>query len=80
MGAKDLEKLATNIYRSAGDAISGERIIAQARTFGRSIIVPGTSKHRIQQATLRKNVFCVIDKAFRIREDKMRVKQESKRA
>jgi len=75
MDRKVLKKLANNIYRSEGDAITGERVIAQARSIGKSITVKGTSRHRIQQISLRNNVFCLIDRAFRIPERKMRMKQ-----
>ena len=75
MGRKELKKLANNISTSVGDAIFGERVIAQARSIGKPLILAGTSKHQIQQVTLKKNVLCVIDKGFRKREPEMRLKQ-----
>ena len=74
MKRSDLAKLASNIYRGVGDAIAGKRVIAQARNIGNVIVVPGTSRHRIKQTILRKNVLCVIDREFHIRDTKMRLK------
>ncbi|MCK4344309.1 MAG: hypothetical protein KAX05_03415 [Bacteroidales bacterium] len=74
MKRKDLRKLANNIYRSTGDALAGERIIAQARSIGDVCIVSGTSSHRVQQTVLKKNALCVIDKEFRLSDTEMRLK------
>lgn len=77
MGRQELKKLAVNIHRNRGDALAGEQIIAQARRIGRPIVVPGTSAHRIQQAVLRINVLCVIDRPFRLTEEAMRLRESS---
>jgi len=74
MKRKDLKKLANNIYRSTGNALAGERIIAQARSIGDVCVVPGTSRHRMQQTVLKTNALCVIDREFRIRNTEMRLK------
>lgn len=79
MRQRKIKKLASNIRRSEGDAIAGERVITQARSIGKIIIVYGSSKHRAKQMTLRGNVFCVIDRAFRTREIKMRSSRHSTR-
>jgi hypothetical protein len=71
---RELKKLAYKISFSEGDAISGERVIAQARSISNPTIVSGTSGHRIKQIILRTNVFCLIDKAFRIRGGKIHLK------
>jgi hypothetical protein len=73
--SKKLKNLASSISRSVGDAVAGERVIAQARIIGKPIVLPGTSKHRIQQVTLKNNVLCVIDREFRKRQTKMRLKK-----
>jgi hypothetical protein len=75
MQRKDLKDLATNIYYCQGDAICAEQIIAQARTIGRPKVVAGSSKHQLQEISLRKNALCIIDKAFRLREGEMRIKE-----
>ena len=49
------------VYREEGDAIEGEVISCQARKIGRIRIVRGTSAHRIQLVTIRRNAYCVID-------------------
>ena len=72
MMLNELERKAKTILRNAGDAISGERVIAVARKIGKSFVVPGSSKHQIQHLTLKKNVFCMIDKAFRMKDLKLR--------
>ncbi len=71
---RQLKKLAKNINRNHGDALQGEKVIAQARDIGRCIVVPGTSNHRIQEVSLRENVLCVIDRAFILKEKEMRIK------
>jgi hypothetical protein len=68
MKRSDLERLAINIRRESGDALEGERIIAQARKIDNKGVVPGTATHRIQEVVLRSNVLCVLDRSFRTRE------------
>ena len=70
MNLKKIKSKANRIKRSPGDAIEGERVIALARKIGRRSVVSGSSKHQIQQIILRSNVFCMIDKAFRIKDKK----------
>lgn len=72
MHLSELKKSANTILRNRGDAIYGERVIASARKVGKTFIAPGSSKHQIQQIILKKNVFCLIDKAFRIKDQKLR--------
>jgi len=74
MHLRELKKSANNILRNKGDAIYGERVIAMARKVGKIYIEPGTSKHQIQRTILKDNVFCLIDKAFRIKDQKLRRK------
>lgn len=73
MRRQGLRQLVSRIYREPGDALQGERVIAQARDISRSHVVPGTSRHRIQEAILRGNVLCVIDREFRVKEKQMRM-------
>jgi hypothetical protein len=74
---KQLKKLAVNINRNHGDALQGEKVIAQAREVSKCIVVPGTASHRIQEVSLRSNVLCVIDRAFVLKEREMRIKSEN---
>lgn len=74
MSRRKLRSFAKNINYSPGDAITGERVIAQARKIGNIIIVPGSSGHQIQQTTLKTDVFCIIDKSFRKIERQLRLK------
>ncbi len=74
MQRKDLKCLAINISRKYGDAIAGEKIIAQAREIDSAKVFHGTSTHQIQEIALRKNVLCVIDRPFRIRETPMKLR------
>ena len=74
MARQKLRNLVSNAHRNRGDAIEGERVIAQARQIGKPLIVPGTSKHRIQEVVLRSNVLCVIDKSFQLKDGAMRLK------
>lgn len=66
MRRKELEQLAQLIHREEGDAIEGERVVAQARKIGAIRTVPGTSTHKMQEITLRKNVLCVLDRPHRL--------------
>lgn len=74
MSRKALKDLVKKVHKEEGTAIAGERVIAQARSIGKSLVIPGTSSHRIQQSTLKGNVLCVLDKAFRIKEGRIRLK------
>ncbi len=75
MSRKVLESLATNTYRSAGDALKGEKVIAQSRDVYGPHVVPGTSTHQMQETILKRNVLCVIDRAFRVTGPAMRPKR-----
>ena len=75
MPRQDLRDLAVRTFRTRGDALAGEQIIAQARQIGRPLVVPGTSTHRIQEVVLKLNVLCVIDKPFRLKDGAMRLKE-----
>lgn len=66
MSREALELLAQQIYREEGDAIAGERVVAQGRKIGRIRIVSGTSTHKMQEVTLRSNVLCVLDRPHRL--------------
>lgn len=74
MARQGLRSLVSNTYRERGDALAGERIIAQARNIGRILVVPRTSTHRIQQTVLKSNVLCVIDRPFRIKQTTLQLK------
>jgi hypothetical protein len=74
MGRRELKDLATNVYKAHGDAIAGEQVIAQARTIGRAMLVPGTSAHRMREVVLKVNVLCVIDRPFRLVQPQMVLK------
>jgi diphthamide synthase subunit DPH2 len=63
----DLKRQARKILRGEGDAIEGEKIIAQARNIGKPYVVAGTATHQIQQIALRSNVICIVDKAFHLK-------------
>jgi hypothetical protein len=71
-----LNSLAKTVHRLDGDALEGERVIAQARKIGKTLVVPGTSTHKMQETTLRSNVLCVIDRPFRLREEPFRLRRE----
>ena len=76
MGRRELKDLAVNTYRSQGDAIAGEQIIAQARRIGKPLLVAGTSAHRMQEVVLRVNALCVVDRSFRLAEHPLKLKLE----
>lgn len=65
MKRNNLKDLAEAIHQQSGDALAGERVIAQARDIGKARTVPGTSTHKMQEIVLKKNVLCVIDRSFR---------------
>lgn len=75
MSRKELKDIAKATYKNVGDAIAGEQIIAQARNIGNKRVVPGTHTHQVQEIVLRSNVLCVIDQAFRLKGDGMRLKE-----
>ena len=62
MKQKNLKAKARKIYHDPGDAIRGERVIAQYRTIHQSKLVHGTSAHKLTQAKLVGSVFCIIDR------------------
>lgn len=74
MERKELKRLARKISRDHGDALAGDKIIAQARDIGKVMVVPGSSTHRIQEVALRENVLCVIDRPFKLKEPEMKLK------
>ena len=59
----------SDALRESGSAICGEKILAEARKFKLKGLAHATSGHRIQRYDLEKNAYCVIVKAFRIREN-----------
>jgi hypothetical protein len=65
MDREQLRTLARATYRNFGDALAGERIIAQARKIEKVRVVRGSSSHRMQETLLKSNVLCVIDRSFR---------------
>ncbi len=48
-------------YRSAGDALRADKIVAEAQSIDRIIVTKRTSRHRGQFITLRGNAYCVIE-------------------
>ena len=74
MSGNELRRIVSQVYKSRGVAIEGERIIAQARYIGNKKTIPGTSTHQMQQTILKVNAFCVIDKAFRIKDKHLKLK------
>lgn len=74
-GRDALRKKTTKVYHLAGEAIAGDRIIAEAREIGESRVVPGTSAHRIQEIVLKRNALCVIDRPFEAVDKEMRLKE-----
>jgi hypothetical protein len=75
MSRQELKSLVVNMYRNHGDALVGERIIAQAREVGKPYVVPGTSTHKIQELVMRRNALCVIDRPFQLTGGPMRIKE-----
>jgi hypothetical protein len=75
MSREDLKGLVVNIYRNHGDALAGERIIAQARDVGKAYVVPGTSTHKMQELILKRNALCVIDRPFQLVGRAMQIKE-----
>ena len=75
MNRQDLTSIAKAIHRCEGDALQGEKVIAQARNISRVRVAAGTSTHKIQEVVLKANALCVIDKAFRLRDAPMRLKE-----
>jgi hypothetical protein len=73
-GRESLRNLAVRTHHEAGEAIAAERVIAVAREISQPVIVPGTSRHRIQQIVLRRNVFCVIDRPFEVVDKELKLK------
>ena len=74
MSRRELKDLAKTIHRKQGDALEGERVIAQARDIGKPLVVPGTSSHRIRQVVLKINALCVIDRPFVFKDGPMTLK------
>jgi len=73
-GRDALRKKATKVHHLAGEAIAGERIIAEAREIGGPVVVPGSSVHRIQEIVLKRNALCVIDRPFEAVDKEMRLR------
>jgi hypothetical protein len=69
-GRQDLQGRCSAIHREKGHALAGEMVIAQARQIGRVIVLPGTSTHKIQEIVLRSNVLCLLDRPFRLIDEK----------
>ena len=53
-------------YYKQGDALRAERIAVQARDISREFVTHGSSRHKIQNATLRESAYCVIEKPLRL--------------
>ncbi|HJT35115.1 MAG TPA: hypothetical protein VJ783_24015 [Pirellulales bacterium] len=68
--------MARTVHRNDGDAIAGERVIAQGRKIGKMIVVAGTSTHKMQEVVLRSNVLCVLDRPFRLSEEPFQLVRE----
>jgi hypothetical protein len=75
MSREELKGLVLNKYYNHGDALVGDRIVAQARDVGKARPVPGTSTHRIQELVLRRNALCVIDRPFQLSGGPMKIKE-----
>jgi hypothetical protein len=75
MSRKELKGLVGNTYRNHGDALVGERVVAQARDVTKPYPVPGTSTHKIQELILKRNVLCVIDRPFQLVGGAMQIKE-----
>lgn len=75
MSRRELKDIVVARHTEVGHALAGELIIAQARDIGKTRVVPGTHTHQIQETILRSNVLCVIDRAFKLRDDGMRLKE-----
>lgn len=76
---RELRDLVAAEHRNRGDALLGQRVIAQAREVGRVMVVPGTSTHKMQQVVLRVNVLCVIDQPFQLRDGAARLRDDAAR-
>ena len=53
---------ATNVHTEEGEAIMGDKIIAEARKISDIKVIPKTGRHKVQRVILRDNAFCLIDK------------------
>lgn len=70
MKNEDLKKLVKRTFRTSGDAIEGNKVIAHARKIlVSSKKVKGTSKHSLGQVVLQQNCLCVLDKTFSVVRD-----------
>jgi hypothetical protein len=76
MSRQELRGLVVNTYRGPGDALVGERIVAQARDMGKPYVVPGTSTHKMQELILKRNVLCVIDRPFQLAGGLFQIKEK----
>jgi hypothetical protein len=74
MNHQDLRRLCQQIHQDPGHALTGDRVIAHAREIDDIRVVPGTGAHRIQEVILRRNVLCVLDRAFRVVDGRFRLK------
>lgn len=75
MSRKELKDIVVARHTEVGHALAGEVIIAQARDIGKTRVVAGTHTHQIQEAVLRSNVLCVIDRAFKLKDGGMRLRE-----
>ena len=78
MGRRELKSLVASEHRNQGDALLAEQVIAQARDIGRTLVVPGTSTHKMQEVVLKRNVLCVIDRPFQLREGALQLKERER--
>ena len=53
------------IYTKKGDAIKGDKIIAEARKMSKVVVIAKSRRHKSQKIVLRDNALCVIDKRIR---------------
>jgi hypothetical protein len=56
---------AANVYTEEGEAIIGDRIIAEARKISDIKVIPKSGRHKAQRVVLRDNAFCLIDKKIK---------------
>jgi len=55
------------ILRGLGDVVEGEKLVAVGRKVSKSIIIPGTARHRAQQVYVYGNpAKCYVDRPVRI--------------
>ncbi|MFH1586536.1 MAG: hypothetical protein ABID38_01615 [Candidatus Diapherotrites archaeon] len=58
------------IYYEEGDAIKGDKIVAEARKISKPKVIIGTARHKAQQIILWENALCFIRKRLRFHSEK----------